>query len=237
MGAGASLVLWFHSHYCPECSSLHLKREAFEPLELHSMSFRIQRGPCLPRAPLQLRREPIHRFVSWKKSCAVCRSHVATDMGMSVLAAPGDGRDWIIPIFPARPAHGREQMQFPTPFLGYEQSKNAGWRGHRTTFLCRKVSNYVQKHVFAGEWSGEEMECGVRNAECGVGEWLYSLVNIGVSVASKWFERIDLSSDCDGRKKGCLGHYKKSIFRPRQKHAFFALFQNRPQTSIAINKD
>ena len=77
---------------------------------------------------------------------------------------------------------------------------------------------------------------GVRNAECGVMEWLYSLVKVEVSVAQKWFGRITWIPDCDGRKKGHLGHYKKSFFRPLEKHCFFAVFENRSKTPVSINK-
>jgi hypothetical protein len=64
------------------------------------------------------------------------------------------------------------------------------------------------------------MERGTQNARCGVMEWLYSLIKVDVSVAQKWFGWIALSSDCDGRKRGHLGHYKKVFFDPEKNMHF-----------------
>ncbi len=79
------------------------------------------------------------------------------------------------------------------------------------------------------------MECGTRNAGCGVREWPYSLVNIAVSVVQKWFGRGTRISEYDGRKRGHLGHYKKTFFTRLEKDGFLAVFENCPETHIAIN--
>ena len=62
---------------------------------------------------------------------------------------------------------------------------------------------------------------------CGVGHRLYLLVKVEVYVVQKWFGWANRIPDCDGRKKACLGHYKKRIFRPLEKRCFFADFENR----------
>jgi hypothetical protein len=67
-------------------------------------------------------------------------------------------------------------------------------------------------------------------------EWLYSLVKVEVSVAPKWFGRVIRISECDGRKRGHLGHYKKSIFRPREKCCFFAAFAIRLRTLVLLHE-
>jgi hypothetical protein len=38
------------------------------------------------------------------------------------------------------------------------------------------------------------------------------------------------------QKKGLLGSLKKRIFRPRENDGFFALFEKRHKTPVAINK-
>jgi hypothetical protein len=38
------------------------------------------------------------------------------------------------------------------------------------------------------------------------------------------------------RKKGCFGHYKKTIFCPLKKHGFFAVFANRLKTLVWLNE-
>ena len=43
--------------------------------------------------------------------------------------------------------------------------------------------------------------------------------------------------DLKCRKKAYLGYYKKSIFRPLQKTAFFALFENGQKNIVVTNKD
>ncbi|HZQ46849.1 MAG TPA: hypothetical protein VFC07_07560 [Verrucomicrobiae bacterium] len=39
-----------------------------------------------------------------------------------------------------------------------------------------------------------------------------------------------------GRKTGCLGHCKQSIFRCPKKHDFFADFEKRQRTAVLINE-
>ncbi len=80
------------------------------------------------------------------------------------------------------------------------------------------------------------MECGTRNAEWGVGKSLCLLVKVEVCAVRESIDRVTRISDCDGRKKGHLGHYKKSIFGPLEKDAFFALFKKRQGTPVSINK-
>jgi hypothetical protein len=60
---------------------------------------------------------------------------------------------------------------------------------------------------------------------------------VEVFAAQKWVGRGTWIPDCDGRKRGHLGHYKKRIFHPLEKHGFFALFEKRLNTLVAINKD
>ncbi len=55
-------------------------------------------------------------------------------------------------------------------------------------------------------------------------EWLCLLVKGEVSVAQKWFGWIARIPNCDGRKKACLGHYKKSFFGSAKKPLFFCSF-------------
>ena len=38
------------------------------------------------------------------------------------------------------------------------------------------------------------------------------------------------------RKKGCFGHYKKTIFCPLKKHGFFAVFEKRLKRLVAVNE-
>jgi hypothetical protein len=63
------------------------------------------------------------------------------------------------------------------------------------------------------------------------------LVKVEVSVAQKWFGQATRIPDWDGRKKACLGHYKKRILRHLEKDGFFALFEMSHKTVVPINKD
>jgi hypothetical protein len=63
------------------------------------------------------------------------------------------------------------------------------------------------------------------------------LVKVELCAVRKSFGRITRISNRDCRKKACLSHYKKSIFRPLEKDAFFALSEKRQGTPVSINKD
>jgi len=77
----------------------------------------------------------------------------------------------------------------------------------------------------------------VPNAECGVREWLYSLVKVEVLAFKILVVTPGRRPALHGRKKACLGHYKKRIFRPLEKSCFFAEFENEVKTLVWINED
>ena len=76
--------------------------------------------------------------------------------------------------------------------------------------------------------------CGTRNAE--LGKSLCLLVKVEVLRGAKMVWPGPRIPDCDGRKKGHLGHYKKSFFRPLKKCCFFALFEIVQKRAFQINE-
>ena len=90
--------------------------------------------------------------------------------------------------------------------------------------IYRNFTNYVQNRTIAGKWRDGAMECGVRNAECGVGKSLCLLVN---------GEVLALQNDCGcGRsegggalqKKGPIGALQKKNFSTPPKMRYFCTF-------------
>src|SRR5581483_6339802 len=65
---------------------------------------------------------------------------------------------------------------------------------------------------------------------------LYLLISVDVSVARKWIFQVARIVESGCRKSGCLGVYKKSIFRLREKDGFFADFVKRVRTLVLINE-
>jgi hypothetical protein len=64
--------------------------------------------------------------------------------------------------------------------------------------------------------------------ECGMGveKSLYLLVRVEVWGVGNGAHGVTRPIRKDGRKKGHLGHYKKTFFQPREKDAFLTLFEN-----------
>jgi hypothetical protein len=59
-----------------------------------------------------------------------------------------------------------------------------------------------------------------------VREWLYSLVQVDFFVVQKLFGQVARILDCDGRKKACLGHYKKSFFGSAKNAGFLQFLKS-----------
>ncbi len=67
---------------------------------------------------------------------------------------------------------------------------------------------------------------GVRNGEWGVGKSLCLLVIVGVWGVGNGAHGVTRPARNDGRKKACLGHYKKSFFGSAKKPLFSTVFEN-----------